>query len=90
MMVSGKELSPDQKLAIEELLGRPVTEHEMVSVRAFDLPSVPHQRRQEIGEALRQLFAEVDAKREPVSEQEADDIVNEAMRSSRPHYRPHR
>ncbi len=90
MMLNVKELSPDQKLAIEALLGRPVSEHEMVSVRAFDLPPLPNQRRQEVGEALRQIFAEVDANRQAVSEQEADDIVNEAMRSSRPHYRPHR
>jgi hypothetical protein len=90
MMLNAKELSPDQKLAIEGLLGRPVSEHEMVSVRAFEPPALSNQRREEIGEALRQLFAEVDANREPVSAQQADDIVNEAMRSSRPHYRPHR
>jgi hypothetical protein len=90
MLLNAKELSPDQKLAIEALLGRSVSEHEMVSIRAFDSRPAPDQRRQEIGEALRQIFAEVDAKRQPVSSQEADDIVNEAMRSSRPRYRPHR
>jgi hypothetical protein len=89
MMLNAKELSSDQKLAIEALLGRPVSENEMVSIRAFELRAVSAQRRQEIAEELRRIFAEVDAKRQPVSAQEADDIVNEAMRSSRPHYRPH-
>jgi hypothetical protein len=39
--------------------------------------------------ALRQYFAEADAKRLPVSDREADDIIDEAARSSRPGYRPH-
>ena len=33
--------------------------------------------------------AEVDAAGRPVSEEEAEDIVTEAMRSVRPGYRPH-
>jgi hypothetical protein len=32
---------------------------------------------------------EVDAQLQPVSDREADDIINEAMRNSRPGYRPH-
>ena len=47
------------------------------------------QRRQEVVESLRQYFAEVDSKRPPVSAEETDEIVNEAMRDSRPGYRPH-
>ena len=76
-------------MAIETLLGRPVSEQETVSVQAFQPPVISDQRRREIVEALRQYFAEVDAKRQPVSAEEADDIINEAMRSSRPGYRPH-
>ena len=83
-----KDLSPDQKMAVEGLLGRSVSEQETVSVQAFQPPVISDQRRREIGEALRQYFAEVDANREPVSAEEAGDIVNEAMRSSRPGYRP--
>jgi L-lactate utilization protein LutC len=84
-----KDLSPGQKLAVESLLGRPVSEQETVSVQAFQPPAISDQRRQEIVGALRQYFSEVDAKRQPVSAQEADDIINEAMRNSRPGYRPH-
>jgi hypothetical protein len=76
-------------MAVESLLGRPISEHETVSVQAFQPPAVSDRRREEIVEALRQYFAEVDAKRQPVSAEEADDIINEAMRSSRPGYRPH-
>jgi hypothetical protein len=83
-----KDLSPDQKTAVETLLGRPVSEQETVSVQAFQPPAISDQRRREIVEALQQYFAEVDAKRLPVSAEEADDIINEAMRNSRPGYRP--
>jgi len=88
MILDVKDLSPDQKMAVETLLGRPVSELETVSVQALDLPSISDQRRLEVVESLRQYFAEVDAKRQAVSAEEADDIINEAMRSSRPGYRP--
>jgi hypothetical protein len=84
-----KDLSPDQKIAVESLLGRSVSEQETVSVQAFQPPVISDQRRQQVVEGLRQYFAEVDAKRQPVSAEEADDIINEAMRNSRPGYRPH-
>jgi len=83
-----KDLSPDQKLAVESLLGRPVSEQETVSVQAFQPPAISVQRRQEIAEALRRYFAEVDAKRQPVSGDAAGGIIDEAMRESRPGYRP--
>ena len=84
-----KDLSPDQKVAVESLLGRSVSERETVSVQAFQPPAISDQRRQQVVEALRQYFAEVDANRQPVSAEEGDDIISEAMRSSRPGYRPH-
>jgi len=67
-----------------------VSEQETVSVQAFQPPAVSVQRRQEIAEALRRYFAEVDAKRQPVSADAAGDIIDEAMRDSRPGYRPRR
>jgi hypothetical protein len=72
-----KDLSPDQKMAVESLLGRPVLERETVSVQAFQPPAISDQRRQEIVGALRQYFAGADAKRQPVSDREAGDIVNQ-------------
>ena len=40
-----KDLSLDQKTAIESLLGRRVEEGEALSVRAFEPATVPHERK---------------------------------------------
>ena len=90
MICNAEDLSPDQMAAVETLLGRRVQAGEAVSVRTFEPVSISHQRRLEIADELRKYFAEVDASRKPVSEEEAEEIINEAMRSVRPGYRPHR
>ncbi len=90
MICNASDLSPNQKAFIEALLGRRVAEGEAVSVRAFEPASVPHQRKLEIADQLRKYFAEVDRSRNAVSEEEAEDIITEAIRSVRPGYRPHR
>ena len=36
-----KDLSPDQRLTLEGLLGRAIGEHEQISVRSINLPSSP-------------------------------------------------
>jgi hypothetical protein len=90
MICNAEDLSPDQMAAVETLLGRRVQAGEAVSVRTFEPVTVSHQRRLEIADELRKYFAEVDASRKSVSEEEADEIINEAMRSVRPGYRPHR
>jgi hypothetical protein len=89
MICNAKDLSPDQKAVLEALLGHRVQESDSVSVRTFEPAMVPHQRKLEIADELRKYFAEVDASRRPVSEEEAEDIITEAMRSVRPSYRPH-
>ena len=90
MICNANELSPDQKAALETLLGRRVQDGEAVSVRTFEPATVSHERRLEIANELRNFFAEVDAARKPVSEAKAENILTEAMRSVRPGYRPHR
>jgi hypothetical protein len=89
MIYNANDLSPDQKAALELLLGRRVQDGEAVSVRTFEPATVSHERKREIANELRKYFAEVDAARKPVSEAEAEDIITEAMRSVRPGYRPH-
>jgi hypothetical protein len=84
-----KDLSPNQKLVIESLLGRRVLEDEAISIRAFEPPALSDQQRQEITQGLRNYFAEVDASRKPGSAEESEGILTEAIRSSRPSYRPH-
>ena len=89
MIHKAKDLSPEQRLAIEGLLGRAIAEQEEISVRALpEVSAVSSERRREIVAGLEAHFAQVDAQRRPVSPQEADDILNEALRSTRPHYRP--
>ena len=90
MICNAEDLSPDQMAAVETLLGRRVQAGEAVSVRTFEPVSISHQRRLEIADELRKYFAEVDANRKPVSEEAAEEIITEAMRSVRPGYRPHR
>jgi len=41
MIHNVKDLSPDQKVAIESLLGRPISEDEQISVRAITPPPTP-------------------------------------------------
>jgi len=65
MIHRAKDLSPDQKLLIERLLGRRVLEDEAISVSAFEPPAIPEERRREIADELRKYFAEVDANRSP-------------------------
>jgi len=89
MIHKAKDLSPDQKAAIESLVGRQILEGEAVSVRAFEPPVLSDQRRQEIVDSLRGYFAQVDANSRSVSAEEAEQAITEAMRSTRPHYAPH-
>jgi hypothetical protein len=89
MVCNAKDLSPDQKTVIESLLGRRILEDEAISVRAIEAPALSDQRRQELAEELRKYFAEVDARRKPGSAEEAEEILTEAIRSSRLGYRPH-
>jgi len=89
MIRQAKDLSPDQKTAIESLLGRRVLEDEAISVRAIEPPVLSDQRRLELAEQLGRYFAEVDARRKPGSAEEAEAVLTEAIRSSRPGYRQH-
>jgi hypothetical protein len=41
MIHKAKDLSPDQKMAIESLLGRAIAENEEISIRTTTLPSAP-------------------------------------------------
>jgi hypothetical protein len=89
MIHKAKDLSPEQKVAIESLLGRRVLDDEAISVRAIKPPVLSDQQKHELAEHLRKYFADVDARRHPGSAEEAEDILTEAIRSARPGYRPH-
>jgi len=93
MMHRVKDLSPEQRLTVEALLGRSVSNDEAVSIRAVVPATVIPSRLSpdERADAMRRIdryFARVDAARKPVSEDEEEAIFLEAMRSVRPDYRP--
>ena len=93
MLHNVKDLSPEQRRAVENLLGRPVEEDESVSIKgirpsAIVSPRLSSEERTEAVAKLRRYFAKVDAQRKPVSEAEEEEIINEALRSTRPGYRP--
>jgi hypothetical protein len=88
MIHKAADLSEDQKLAIESLIGQRLSEQDKVSVRRLPpQPELSAERRQEIAEGLRRYFAQVDAQRRPISEEEAEDVIDEAVRSIKPGYR---
>ncbi len=88
MIHKAKDLSVDQKAAIESLLGRSVLENEAISIRTIKAEAISDERRTEVLRGLENYFEQVDAKRQAVSPEEADTIINEGLRSTRPHYQP--
>lgn len=87
MLHKASDLSSEQKVAIESLLGREIADEETISVRAFEPAPLPDEQRHQIVSELDAYFARLDAKRPALPEAEAEDILNEALRSTRPHYR---
>ena len=86
MIVQSTELSPNQKTAIEELLGRQLLDQEAVSLRAFEPLFTPD--RQAASEKLRKFLEETTRPRPGVSDEELDAAILEAIRSERPNVRP--
>jgi hypothetical protein len=93
MLHDVKDLSPEQRRTDENLLGRPVAEDEPVSIKGIR-PSaiIPARLSSEERAAallkLRRYFAKVDARRKPVTAADEEETINEALRSTRPNYRP--
>jgi hypothetical protein len=88
-----KNLSSGDRLAVESLLDRSVSNDEWVEIRAVGDPacipsSLTDKERESVIEKLNRYFAEVEANRLLVSKEEEDEIINEALRSTRPNYRP--
>jgi hypothetical protein len=74
---------------LEQLLGRPLNDNEAVSVRTYQPHEGPTPEEQDA--AARELlhyFAGIDEKTKDIPESEQDEILDEAMRSVRPGYKP--
>jgi hypothetical protein len=87
---SVKDMSDDQRLAVESLLGRQLRDEEKVSIRPIPVTKdAPHlSRRLEISEAMRDYFARVDEQRKDVPDEEIEAAIDEALRHARPSYKP--
>jgi hypothetical protein len=85
MILSAEALSPAQKSAIEQILGRQVLKAEAISVRAFAPSPVSMPERQAAAEKLRR-FLEGDRPRAGISDEEYEAALLEAFRSERPAY----
>jgi hypothetical protein len=91
MLYQVKDLSPEQRRAAEMLLGYAVSEDDAVSIKNLGPSTVAPSKlspeeRIEAWRALNERFEKTS--RPGVSEDEEEAAVNEAMRSSRPNYRP--
>ena len=86
-----KDLSPEQRVALERLIGHAISDQEDISVRVLQPSSeISANRRREIVKKLNAYFAQVDAQRKPVSTDQANEIIDQALRSARPGYRSFR
>jgi cytochrome P450 len=79
-----KDLSPEQKLTVESLLGHPVSEDESVSIKSFRaseiIPSgLSDSERREALQRLEEYFVRLDSKRKAVDDEEADEVINEEI-----------
>ncbi len=83
MIVRVSDLSPEQKAIFESLLGRAVHEREHLQIDAhMNTPS--DEEREKAWDDLRDYLEERAAKRPP----EEEELILEALRSTRPNYRP--
>ena len=88
-----KDLSPEQKLAVEALLGRSMAEDESVSVKALTPPRIQASRlspesRQAALERLNRYFERLDGNRRPMTDADEEAVITEALRSARPGFSP--
>ncbi len=86
-----KDLSPEERHAAEILLGRAVSEDEAVSIKSLDpstliSPRLSIRARIEALTALNERFGNPTGS--GISSEEEEAAVNEAMRATRPGYRP--
>ena len=83
-----RDLSPEARQVVEQLLGRPLEENEQISLHAYKVSEEPSSAaKQEALRDLRALWARADEKTKDIPEEEWEEIVDEAMRSVRPGYR---
>jgi hypothetical protein len=85
---NARTLPPPVRNALEQLLGRAISDDEAISVRAYQPHETPPPDRQRaVAGELRHYFAKVDEKTKDIPASELEEILDEAIRSVRPSYR---
>jgi len=80
-----RTVSATVRNALEQLLGRALSDNEAISVRTYQPHEAPSPEQQRaIAEELRQYFAKIDERTKDIPESEQEEIVDEAIRSVRP------
>ncbi|MGA3212583.1 MAG: hypothetical protein ABSD20_14855 [Terriglobales bacterium] len=91
MIHNVNDLLPEEKRAVEKLVGRALSGQDDISIRVLRPASqLSAERRLEILDGLKAYFAQIDSQQEAVSHEQADEVIDEALRSSRPAYRTFR
>jgi len=86
---SARKLPQTVRSALEQLLGRALRDDEAISVRAYQPHEVPPPEQQPaLTDELRRHFAKIDERTNDIPEGEQEEILDEAIRSVRPGYRP--
>jgi hypothetical protein len=85
---NARDLSPDARQVVEQLLGRQLAEDEQISILAYKLhePATADDKQAAL-DTLRKYWSRMDEKTKDIPEEEMDEILDEAMRSVRPNYR---
>ncbi len=84
-----EDLSAAVKSALESLLGRPLQPDEEVSVMAFRPHEAPQGPvRNQLAQRLNEQMDAMAERVKDAPEDELDEILDDAMRSARPGYRP--
>lgn len=95
MIVRAKDLTPEQKAVMETLLGRSLSDRDEFLLDTYVRPgrilpsTTTDEEREAAWEGLRAYLDERAAKRPPdITHDEEEEIILEALRSTRPNYRP--
>jgi hypothetical protein len=85
---NARDLSPDARQVVEQLLGRQLAEDEQISILAYRLhePATAEDKQAAL-HALRGFWSRMDETNKKLPADEMDEILDEAMRSVRPKYR---
>jgi hypothetical protein len=85
---NARDLTPDARQVVEQLLGRPLAEDEEISILAYKPCQAPSpEAKKAARRGLQEFWTSLDERTKDISLEDQDEILDEAMRSVRPAYR---